>query len=321
MKKLFRRIDAWTHRCIAIKNKQQTGEDRKTFAVEKLCLLLLFTLYSLLFTPPAFAVCDYAQMCAPKAYDLSSKGSQVASNVTGMTFLSEKIADLIIKSQIKKITKGKLKVNMQSYSAKDLLKGRFKSLKISGRNLEVEGAYISKLEAKTLCDFNYVKLNTKSKSIKFKENMVMAFSTEVTNADLQKTVKSAGYLEKLNQTNLSAFGITFFKLQGADVQIKNNMLYFTINITTPFSSTPIPAMMRSGLKVEEGNIVLTKIGLLNSFTVIDLSKATYILNAINPLTFSVDILNNKDSKMTIQTVDIVGDKIIVKGTIFIPKNV
>lgn len=271
-------------------------------------------------TMPSFAVCDYAQMCAPKAYDLSSKGAQVASNVTGMTFLSERIADLIIKSQIKKITKGKLKVNMQSYSAKDLLDGRFKSLKISGRNLEVDGAYISKLEAQTLCNFNYVLLNKKSKSVKFKENMVMAFSTEITNADLQKTVKSTGYLEKLNQTNLSAFGITFFKLQGADVQIKNNKLYFTIKITTPLSSMPVSVVVRSGLKVEDGNIVLTKIDFVNPFTVIDLSKATYLLNAINPLTFSVDILNNKESKMSIQTVDIVGDKIVVKGTIFIPKN-
>lgn len=270
-------------------------------------------------TGQAFAVCDYSQMCAPKAYDLSSKCARVTSNITGITFLSEKIADLIIKSQIKKITKGKLKVDMQSFSASDLAHGRFKSLKITGKNLDIDGAYISKLEAKTLCDFNYVQLN--KKSIKFKENMVMGFSTEISNTDLQKTVKSTGYLEKLNSTNLSAFGITFFKLQGADVQIKNNKLYFTINVTTPFSSAPIPVVVRSDLKVEEGKIVLTKIDFVNPFSVIDLSKVAYIINAINPLTFSVDILNNKESKMSIQTVDIIGDKIIVNGIIFIPKNV
>lgn len=267
---------------------------------------------------PAFAVCDYSQMCA-QSYDLSSKGAQVGSKITGITFLSEKIADFIIKSQLKKVTKGKLKVDMQSYSAKDLLQGRFKSLTITGKNLNIEGAYISKLEAKTLCDFNYVQLD--KKSIKFKENMIMAFSTEINNSDLQQTVKSTGYLEKLNQTNLSAFGITFFKLQGADVQIKNDKLYFTVKITTPLSSMPTSVVVRSGLKVEDGNIVLTKIDFVNPFSVIDLSKAAYLLNAINPLTFSVDILNNKESKMSIQTVEIVGDKIVIKGTIFIPKNV
>lgn len=267
---------------------------------------------------PAFAVCDYTQMCA-QPYNLSSKGAQVTSNVTGMTFLSERIADFIIKGQLKKATKEKFKVDMQSYSVEDLLQGRFKSLKITGRNLDIDGAYISKLEAKTLCDFNYVQLD--KKSIKFKENMVMAFSTEISSEDLQKTVKSTGYLEMLNSTNLSAFGITFFKLQGADVQIKNNKLYFTVKITTPLSAVPVSVVIRSGLKVEEGNIVLTKIDFVNPFTVIDLSKAAYLLNAINPLTFSVDILNNKESKMSIQTVDIIGDKIVVKGTIFIPKNI
>lgn len=280
-------------------------------------LLILGLMISL--AAPAFAICDYSQMCAPKAYDLSSRCARVTSNVTGMTFLSERIADFIIKGQLKKATKEKFKVDMQSFSANDLAHGRFKSLKISGKNLEIDGVYITSLEAKTLCGFNYVQLN--KDSIKFKENMVMGFATEISSTDLQKTVKSTGYLQMLNQTNLSAFGITFFKLQGADVQIKNNKLYFTINVTTPFSSAPIPVVVRSDLKVEEGKIVLTKIDFVNPFSVIDLSKAAYILNAINPLTFSVDILNNKDSKMSIQTVDIIGDKIIVKGNIFIPKNV
>jgi hypothetical protein len=270
-------------------------------------------------TVPAFAICcDYSQMCV-KPYDLSSKGAQFSSNITGMTFLADKIADFIIKGELKKATKEKFKVDMKSFSASDLANGRFKSLKISGRNLEIEDAYITSLEVKTLCDFNYVQL-TKD-SIKFKENMVMSFSTEISSADLSKTVRSTGYLKMLNQTNLSAFGITFFKLQGADVQIKNNKLYFTINVTTPFTAVPIAVIVRSGLKIEEGNIVLTKVDFVNPFTVIDLSKATYLLNAINPLTFSVDILNNKASKMSVQTVDIIGDRIFIKGNILIPKNV
>lgn len=279
--------------------------------------LLVFSLI-MFCTMPAFAVCDYSTMCA-KPSDLSSKSARITSKITGMTFLAEKIADFIIKGELKKATKEKFKVKMESYSLSDLAHGRFKSLEISGKNLDIDGAYITRLEAKTLCDFNYVQLS--KDSIKFKENMVMGFSTEISNADLQKTVKSAGYLEQLNQTNLSAFGITFFKLEGADVQIKNNKLYFTINVTTPFSKIPIPVVVRSSLKVEEGNIVLTKVDFVNPFSVIDLSKVTYLLNAINPLTFSVDILNNKNSKMSVQTVDIVGDKIIVKGIIFIPKNV
>lgn len=281
-------------------------------------LFLVFLI--LLFANPSFsAVCNYANMCAPKAYDISSKGCRVTSRVTGMTFLVEKIAQHIIKKELKKATKEKFKVEMKSYSANDLIHGRFKSLKISGKNLDIEDAYLSSFEAKTVCDFNYVEVG--KKSIKFKENMVMDFSMVISNEDLQKTVKSAGYLDMLNKVNLSGLGITFFKLDSADVQIKNSKLYFTINVTTPMSAKPLPIVVSSELKVEDGNIVLTKVSLINIYTVIDLSKMTYLLNILNPLTFSTDIFNNKDSKVNIQNVNIMDDKITINGNIFIPKNV
>lgn len=265
-----------------------------------------------------YALCDYMQMCSPKTYDLSSKGLQITSRITGMTFLSEKIAQSIIKKELKKATKEKFKVEMHSFSANDLLHGRFKSLKISGKNLEIEGIYLSSFEAKTLCDFNYVEIN--KNTIKFKENMIMNFAMEISDTDLKRTMKSSGYLDSLNKINLSGMGMTFFKLSGADVSIKNNKLYFTVKVTSPFSTKPISIDVRSDLKVEEGRIVLTKVDLVNLYTIIDLSKITYLLNALNPLTFTTDIMNNKDSKIKIQSVDIIGDKIYVKGIVFIPKN-
>lgn len=280
-------------------------------------LVLIFGLMIFCATQ-ALAVCDYSAYCAPKAYDVSPRGFQITSRVTGMTFVAEKIAQMIIKKELKKATKEKFKVEMKAYSLGDLMAGRFKSLKMTGKNLEIEGVYLTAFEAKTACDFNYVELH--KDTIKFKENMVMNFAIEISDLDLKKTVKSSGYLNKLNKVNLSALGMTFFKLSGADVQIKNNKLYFTIKVTTPMSSKPIPVVVSSDLKVEEGRIVVTKVALENLFTVIDLSKATYLLNALNPLTFSTDILDNKDSKMSIKSVDIIGDKIFITGNVFIPKN-
>lgn len=283
--------------------------------MKKMLLILSLMVFC---SSQAFAMCDYSAMCQPKAYDMSSRGLQITSKITGMTFLTEKIAQMIIKSQIKKATKENFKVEMKSYSAQDLLDGRFKSLKISGKNLQIEDAYLTSFEAKTLCNFNYIEMV--NNSIKFKENMVMGFSIEISDTDLRKTMKSSGYLEKLNKINLSGMGMTFFKLSGADVQVKNNKLYFTIKVSTPLSAKPIPIVVSADLKVEEGNIVMTKVSFVNLYTIIDLSKITYLLNALNPLTFSTDILNNKSSKMSIQKVDIIGDRIFINGTIFIPKN-
>lgn len=266
----------------------------------------------------ALAVCDYSSKCAPKAYDLSSRGCQVTSKVTGMTFLAEKIAQSIIKKELKKATKEKFKVEMKSYSAKDLIQGRFKSLKISGANLEIDGVYLTSFEAKTSCDFNYVELQ--KNTIKFKENMAMNFAISISDMDLRKTVHSSGYLDMMNKINFSAMGITFFKLSGADVQIKNNKLYFTIKVTSPMSKKPVDILVRSDLKIEDGNIVMTKVDFVNMYTVLDLSKVTYLLNILNPLSFSTNILDNKNSQMNIQSVDIIGDKIYITGNLFIPKN-
>ena len=283
--------------------------------MKKIILTLCFLV---LFNTAAFASCDYLDYCPQKAYDLSSRGCQVFSQITGMNFLAEQVAQTIIKKEIKKATKENFRVEMKSYSPSDLLHGRFKSLNISGRNLEIEGAYISSLNVKTICDFNYIELS--KKSIKFKENMVMAFDMEMTGSDLKKTVNSIGYLDMLNHTNLSAFGITFFKLSSADVDIKNNKIYFTIKVTTPLSSQPMPIIVKSDLKVEDGQIVLTKVEFVNLLTIIDLSKVMYIVNAINPLSFTTNMLNNQKTKVKINTVDIIGNKISVKGNILIPKN-
>ena len=266
----------------------------------------------------AFAACDYLDKCPVAPVGLSSRAGQITSKYTGMTFLSEKIAQSIIKHELKKATKEKFKVEMKSFGVKDLAEGKFKSLKISGKNLDIEGVYLTSWEVNTLCDFNSVEFV--KKSIKFRENMVMEFATEMSDTDLRKTMNSGGYLDKLNSVNLSSMGMTFFKLDGADVKIKNNKLYFTVKIRSQLFPAPISVAVVSDLKVEDGKIVMTKIDFVNLFTRIDLSKITYILNAINPLTFSMDILENKNTKMSIQKVDVIGDKIVIIGNILIPKN-
>lgn len=283
----------------------------------KKILILIFVLF---ITSPAFAVCNYTNRCAPKAYDLSSRGGQIFSTASGMTFASEQLAQFIIGKELKKATKESFKVRVKSYSAMDLAHGRFKSMVISGKNLDIDGIYLSSLSLKTLCDFNYVDLS--SKDIKFKENIVMGFSTEISETDLRKTMQSSGYLDMLKNINLSAFGVTFFKITGADVKINNNKLYMIVKISSQLFLTKAPTdvIVGTDIKVEEGRIVLTKIDLVNLFTRIDLSKMTYLLNAINPLTFTTDILNNKKTQTSIQSVDIIGNKILIGGQIFIPKN-
>lgn len=284
--------------------------------MKKLLLILSLMIFC---AAPSFAICDYASFCPSHAYDLTSRPGQMFSRGTGMTFLSEKVAESMIKKELKRSTKADFNVKVKSYSLKDLVDGRFKSLHISGKNLNIEGVYLTSLDLKTLCDFNYVQLGRSS--IKFKENMVLNFSTVISDQDLMKTMKSSGYLDKLNCVNVEGCGITFFKLSGADVKIKNNKLYFKVRVTSQLLlAQPLDLSIATDLKVEDGRIVLTKFNVGNLPKGIDLSKVVYRLNAMNPLSFTLNVLENKNTKMMIKTVNISGDKITVNGNIFIPKN-
>lgn len=268
---------------------------------------------------PAFAGCDYSTFCPSQAYDLTSKPGRIISKGTGATFLAEKVGQRIIKRELRKATSQNFDVRLKSYSLKDLYNGRFKSLRISGKNLNIEGVHISSLDVKTLCDFNYIE--RAGDSIKFKENMALGFATEITDADLTKTMQTNGYLDKLNCVNVEGCGVTFFKLSNASVNIKNNKLYFKVKVTSQiFLVKPLDIVIATDLKVEDGRIVLTKIDFGNLPKGIDLSKVAYNLNAMNPLLFSLNVLENEDTKMCIKNVDIIGDRIIVKGDILIPRN-
>lgn len=283
-------------------------------------LLIFVTLFAtILFANKTVAVCNYKELCPKKAYGLSSKMSQSISMRTGATLLSEKIAQAKIRDDLKKATKQKFDVSVKSFSLQDLVHGRLKSITISGKNLNIEGAYLTSLELKTVCDFNYVQIN--KNPIRFKENMIVDFTTVISDQDLTKTMKSSGYLDKLNCVNVEGCGITFFKLSGAGVNIKNNKLNFKVKITSHLLlEKPLDIAMSTDLKAENGRIVLTKTDLGNIVKGVDLSRVANQLNSINPLTFSLDVLENKNTKMCIKKVEIDGNKIIVSGNIFIPKT-
>lgn len=284
--------------------------------MKKILLLISFITFTVI---PSFASCNYESFCAPHAYDLSSQKGQLISMRLGATSLSEKIAQFRIEKALKKITKQKFDVSVKSYSIQDLLQGRFKSITISGKNLNFNGVYLTSLKLKTLCDFNYVQFD--ENPMKFKENMIIGFSTVISDEDLRKTMKSSGYLDKLNCVNVQGCGITFFKLSGAGVDIKNNKLWFKVRVTSQLLlEKPLDVQMSTDLNAKNGRIVLTKIDLKNVVKNVDLSKVANQLNSINPLTFSLEILENKNSKMCINNVKIVGNKILINGNIFISKT-
>lgn len=271
-------------------------------------------------TAYSFAVCNYTHLCPTYKYNNAIKMGRIISKKTGATLLSEKIAQIRIKRELKKISDQKFSVYVQSYSLLDSIVGRLKSIIIIGKEINIEGVHLTFLELKTLCDYNYIQIN--KNPAQFKENMVIQFYAIISDKDLMKTMDSIGYLNKLNCVNVQGCGITFFKLGGAGVSIKDNKLNFKIKVTSELLlEKPLDIAISTDLKVEDGRIVLTKVKLGSTSNNVDLTKVGYRINAMNPLTFTLNVLENKNTKMCISDIKIAGDKIMVKGNVFIPKNV
>ncbi len=263
---------------------------------------------------------DLTQFCA-QPYDMSMKGTKFLTAITGMNFLSRAIANSVVKSELKKSTGAKgFKVKMNSFSAKDLAAGRFRGLDISGDNLDFDGVYVTQFNANTVCDFNYVKATTKD--IKFKENFIMKYNMTISDVDLRKTLLSKNYLTFLNSLNIKVGPMNLMELKDVDIKLKADKFYFILKMNNQIfgRNVPVTLNMSSKMKIENSQFKVSEVTFENFNQKISLTQLTNVLNLINPLNFTVDVLNNKNTKLALNNFDIKGNKIMLDGTVFVPKN-
>lgn len=250
-------------------------------------------------------------------YNTSSKLRTFLSTVTGMNFTRTKISEAVLKKTISKSVKeGKLDVDIDSFSGNDLAKGIFKSLKISGKNVNIDGIQLSYLELKSLCEFNYVQYDKKG-NLTFKEDFPMSFKIEMNADDVNKTMQSDKYINALNKVNKFAFA--GLKISSTKASIRGNKFYYTLFIDIPFSKQQ-KIELTGDLKVADGKISLKNTRLTSNSKTIDLNRVDSLMKRINPLDFSVGIFDNRNAKINVKNVAIKNNIIVADGIIIIPKD-
>lgn len=263
---------------------------------------------------------DCETLYCAEPYSLTSNVSRFFSNVTGQNFLAEKIGESLTKKAIKKnIISGNIKVNLDSYSVRDLKAGKFKSLEITGKDVNVQGVYISYFNAKTLCDFNYI-VQDKQGNVTVKEDIPVAFKTEITEEDLNKTMNSSDYKRLLNDINSIGGNFNIFQITSTNVKLKNGKMYYVMKYAMPFMRKSQEVVISADLCVDKGRIVLADTSFVNNNMSLDVNKFSRILNYINPLDFSAKILENKDARFNIENVKISDKKITVDGRMTVLKD-
>lgn len=263
---------------------------------------------------------DCSTLKCPAPYDLTSGFSRGMSTVTGQKFLSEKIGEKLVKKAIKKnITSGDIKVNLDAYSVRDLKAGRFKSLEINGKNVDIQGVYISSFNAKTLCNFNYI-ANDKRGNYIVKEDIPVSFNAIITEEDLNKTMLSSDYKRMIDDINSIGGNLNIFQITSTNIKLKNDKMYYVLKYSMPFVRKTKELVITANLKVENGQIELANTSFLNNSMALDVDKLSKLINYINPLDFSAKILENKDARFNIETVNISNGKITIDGNMTILKD-
>lgn len=236
---------------------------------------------------------------------------RVTTNMLGYNVLVKKIAQSVLKRSLKKSMTGDYKVKFDSFSGVDLKKGKFKGLTIDGENLCADGElYISKLHLNTTSDFNYVDYS--KDPIVFKTDLPMAYSMEMSESDLNKTMSNARAIDTISKLMpLVSIKKPTIKLDNEKIKI-NSALKFPLGKNLKFSIT-------SGLKVENGKIVMTNVetsGAKHEFVeqFVNLINKQSLLENIN-----MDLFDGAESSATVEKVQIKNNKLYINGKIVIKK--
>ncbi len=264
-----------------------------------------------------FAACEY-ECVAP--YDMNSKFRTVVGAATGFNSITEKKIESVFKKEVLKIASAdELDVDLESFSPRDLKNGIFKSMSLKGKNVVINDISLTTLDLKSLCDFNYI--STSDGNVVFKEAFPMSFDLTMSQDDLNKTMQNEKYRKIIR--DLNTLGKNYaggLQVSSTKVAIKNSKFYYIIGFDIPFVRNEQKLVIQSDIRVRNGKIDYNNTKIVSGHFSMDLKKIDFIMNYLNPLDFSVNILKNKDAKVTVKDVDIQNNMIVSNGIIVIPKD-
>lgn len=264
-----------------------------------------------------FAACDYSCV-AP--YNMNTKTRTFFSAISGYNSIVENSVEATIKKEILKFASAdNLYVDLESYSPGDLRNGIFKSIEIKANNVLINDIHLTSLDLRSLCDFNYIKQS--GSDVVFMEDFPMEFNMVMTQDVINKTMTHARYQNIIKELNrlANSYGVGL-QIASTKVAIKANKFYYIIGFNVPFVKREQKIVLETDIRVKNGKVALNNTRLVSGPIKLDLKKIDFMMNYLNPLDFSVKILENKEAQVNVKNIEIKDNNIIADGIIIIPKD-
>ena len=228
--------------------------------------------------------------------------------------LGEHAVKKALKKALKKETGTNFDVKFEGYTLSSIKRGVFKSIELSGENVKIEGVTIPYVHLKSLDDYNYIDY-TKN-PIEFKCDMTYAFDMLLDDEAINTALKDSDYNKTLAKVNKIARPL--FVIKGVRTKIVDNKMYIITEYNLPIAITKDRTFIaQSDFEVVNGVIKAKNVSIDTSYGNLGLNKVANLINYLNPLEFTIDILNGGKQKTIIENVNIVDNKVKVDGKIYI----
>ena len=229
--------------------------------------------------------------------------------------LAENTAKRIIRKSLEKETGGKYKVQFEGYTLSSMKKGIFKSLEITGTDVVSEGITLPYVHLKSLTDYNYVDYT--QDPVVIKSDMNFKYDILLSDESINTALKNENYQTIINNINKLAYPM--FEVKDVSTKIANNQLYILTEYNFPIAPSAKNKVFvaSSDFVIKDGKIRAGNVKLNSAYGNISLTKVANMLNLLNPLEFTMKLLESKDCKGNIENVNIVDNKVKVDGKIFV----
>ena len=82
-----------------------------------------------------------------------------------------------------------------------------------------------------------------------------------------------------------------------------------------------PFVLKSDIEIKNGRLGLKQLQTVNTVAGINLTPLVKLLEKTSPIAFTSAIMDNENSKVSVDTIKIVNNVIVINGYVLIPKNV
>lgn len=229
--------------------------------------------------------------------------------------IAEMIAEKTIKKSLKKETDGKYKVKFDGYTLSSMKQGIFKNLEFSGKNLIIDDIEVPYLKIKSNSDYNWIDYTQKPFVIK--TDMNYAFEIYLTENSINTALNKKEYQARLDKVNNIAYPL--FVINNVDVKVQNNKARFSVYYNFPIAPAKRDRVFHvtSGFRVENNKILASNIDYDKNYGNLQKNKVANLINLLDPLSFTLSLIDDKKCNARIENVKIVDNIIQINGKIYV----